>query len=432
MTVAILNASVLTTADTDPAAFSVSAGSNRILLEFTAFNGAGDTMTALTYGNQPMTLVAVTVENQSRIMYAWYLDEAGIAAAEDNIFRPTYVGSPAGARMHHVVVAVSNASQSAPSGVVTSDGDEPQTLAFTAQADAYGFSMVYSSDATNSWTWNNSWVERHDQSITGGTSSFGQKALSAGSETASVTPVDGTSANHMIAVMIQTATPPSTVAVSSVGAEDVVFDNELRVEVNGTDFEALQGTGTVQLHNTDPDETTPTTSVTQSIRSWSDRLIVIDVDKSTLGDNVFLEVTADSNGSAVIPLTVLDDTGTAPATRAAIPGQSFTEGVPFSLDVTGKFHHSNVQDSLTFSATGLPTGLSISEGGVISGTIDAGADASSPFSTVITVTDLDGNDITDAVSWTVTAATTVGESGTDVRKRRVREGRTGVCRLGRR
>ena len=48
-------------------------------------------------------------------------------------------------------------------------------------------------------------------------------------------------------------------------------------------------------------------------------------------------------------------------------------------------------DTLNYSATGLPAGLSIDAfSGLISGTIGSGADTDSPYSVTVTVTD-DGN-----------------------------------------
>ena len=44
-------------------------------------------------------------------------------------------------------------------------------------------------------------------------------------------------------------------------------------------------------------------------------------------------------------------------------------------------------DTLAFSATGLPAGITINSSGVISGTIGSGADAYSPYSVTITATD---------------------------------------------
>ena len=81
--------------------------------------------------------------------------------------------------------------------------------------------------------------------------------------------------------------------------------------------------------------------------------------------------------------------------------QSGAEGDPVSLTVAGSDPDS---DTITWSATGLPTGLSIDAGsGEISGTIGYEASASSPFSVTVTATD-DGspNLATDVVfAWTV-------------------------------
>jgi hypothetical protein len=60
-------------------------------------------------------------------------------------------------------------------------------------------------------------------------------------------------------------------------------------------------------------------------------------------------------------------------------------------------------DSLTFSATGLPPGLSIESGsGRISGTITQTAAAGSPYSVTVTVTDPGGKVDTASYTWTVT------------------------------
>ncbi len=64
-------------------------------------------------------------------------------------------------------------------------------------------------------------------------------------------------------------------------------------------------------------------------------------------------------------------------------------------------------DTLTYAATGLPTGLSINTStGLITGTISAGASTNSPFSTSITVSDDNFATVgaTDTFTWTVTVA----------------------------
>ncbi len=83
-------------------------------------------------------------------------------------------------------------------------------------------------------------------------------------------------------------------------------------------------------------------------------------------------------------------------TSVAVDNQSNVEGSTITdLDVAGNF---NDDDTLTFSASGLPTGLSINAAGVISGTI--AADAQGVYS--VTVTADDGDETTTQIfSWTV-------------------------------
>src|SRR5262249_34540920 len=58
---------------------------------------------------------------------------------------------------------------------------------------------------------------------------------------------------------------------------------------------------------------------------------------------------------------------------------------------------------LTYTATGLPTGLAInSSTGVISGTISQTADAGSPYTTTVTVSDGRGASTSTSFTWTVT------------------------------
>lgn len=89
----------------------------------------------------------------------------------------------------------------------------------------------------------------------------------------------------------------------------------------------------------------------------------------------------------------------APVVVTPIVDQSNAESDVVSLDVSGNFSDSG---TLTFTATGLPTTLTISSAGVISGTIDVGQAASSPFTVEVTASD--GTDtVSDTFTWTVTA-----------------------------
>ncbi|HSM42669.1 MAG TPA: putative Ig domain-containing protein, partial [Afifellaceae bacterium] len=90
----------------------------------------------------------------------------------------------------------------------------------------------------------------------------------------------------------------------------------------------------------------------------------------------------------------------APVVDAAIADQTNDDGDTVSLDVSGDFSDPD-GDSLTFSATGLPTGLSISSAGVISGTLPADASQSGPYTVVVTANDGEGGTVTDTFTWTV-------------------------------
>ena len=64
-------------------------------------------------------------------------------------------------------------------------------------------------------------------------------------------------------------------------------------------------------------------------------------------------------------------------------------------------------DSLTFTATGLPDGLSISTGGLVTGTVAVTAAASSPFTARITASDGRGGSVTGSFIWTVSAGVSI-------------------------
>jgi Putative Ig domain len=97
----------------------------------------------------------------------------------------------------------------------------------------------------------------------------------------------------------------------------------------------------------------------------------------------------------------------APAVTVADPGgQSNTEGDPVSLQLTA----TDANGTATFTAAGLPTGLSISSGGAITGTIAAGAAAAGPYD--ISVTASDGTySASQTFTWSVAPAVTITDPG---------------------
>jgi VCBS repeat-containing protein len=86
----------------------------------------------------------------------------------------------------------------------------------------------------------------------------------------------------------------------------------------------------------------------------------------------------------------------------AIANQSDVDTASIGLDVSIYFSDPN-GDTLSFSASGLPTGLSISSAGLISGTFDSNDALSGPFSVVVTASDGNGGSTNASFLWTVTA-----------------------------
>ena len=83
-----------------------------------------------------------------------------------------------------------------------------------------------------------------------------------------------------------------------------------------------------------------------------------------------------------------------PIVSAPIADQTSNDSDPISLDVSANFTDVD-GDTLTFSGTGLPPGLSINATGTISGTIDSSASAGGPYTVVVTADDGNGGTVTD-------------------------------------
>lgn len=104
----------------------------------------------------------------------------------------------------------------------------------------------------------------------------------------------------------------AALVISDVDTDNVVSNSQQNVVVTGSEFEALQGTGKVELvENSDYSGTI----ISQTIDSWSDTSIQFDVNSGALADtNCFLFVTTDSGSVGSIGITV----GTPPLTYQEI------------------------------------------------------------------------------------------------------------------
>ena len=125
-------------------------------------------------------------------------------------------------------------------------------------------------------------------------------------------------------------------------------------------------------------------------------------DASTVGGGVYtVDVTADDGTDKVTDTFTFTVSNVAPTVKTAISDQSADDGDSISLNVSGNFEDLDA-DSLSFTATGLPSGLSISSSGVISGTIASDASTVGGGVYTVDVTADDGTDkVTDTFTFTV-------------------------------
>lgn len=102
--------------------------------------------------------------------------------------------------------------------------------------------------------------------------------------------------------LYQTYTYDFPVTVTDVDTDEIVTNSQTNVVITGTEFEATQGTGKVELVQY---STYTGTKITQSIDSWSDTSIQIDITSGALADSTcFLFVTSDSAKQGYIAVTV--------------------------------------------------------------------------------------------------------------------------------
>ena len=115
--------------------------------------------------------------------------------------------------------------------------------------------------------------------------------------------------------------------------------------------------------------------------------------------NVVITAT-DSNGGSITDNFAWTVNDVLPVVTQ-IPNQTSNDAAVVSLNVASDFKENLSGVTLSYSETGLPTGLSMNSAGVISGTIAHTASAHGPFTVVITATDSNGGHVTDTFTWNV-------------------------------
>ncbi len=117
---------------------------------------------------------------------------------------------------------------------------------------------------------------------------------------------------------------------------------------------------------------------------------------------------SDGNGgtaTAIVTVTVVS-VNDAPTVSAPLPSQSGVDGAPVTIPIAGNFSDLD-RDTLSFTATGLPPGLTLSAGGVITGSIDRAASQGGPaangvYTVAVTASDGRGGTVTSSFVYTIT------------------------------
>ena len=173
---------------------TVGTGNDRLLVFMVAYENTSDTLiSTVRYGGQLLTKINGTAvgTNPTERIEVWYLKETGIVAATNTTFVMTYGGTTPTSQ-HFAAASYRNVLQTAPvlnSAINSTNASTPNPLpvSVTVAADGFAIGAVISGN-TGSFTWNNSWTEGTDQSLTSSNTTTGDHPVTAnGTDSASAT-----------------------------------------------------------------------------------------------------------------------------------------------------------------------------------------------------------------------------------------------------
>ena len=217
--------------------------------------------------------------------------------------------------------------------------------------------------------------------------------------------VDDGNGGTITTSVVYTISNPAPIALDD-GPIDITEDTALVLDIQANDDDPDGDVVTITAINGQPiavggSVTLPSGSV---VTLNADGTVEYDPAENLNGPDSFDYTITDADGasdtaSVDINILAVNDT---PETDADLPDRNNNDGETITpIDVSGSF--SDIEnDPLTFTATGLPPGLSIDPvTGVISGTLDSDASANGPYTVTITATDPSGDSISTDFEWTV-------------------------------
>ncbi len=198
-------------------------------------------------------------------------------------------------------------------------------------------------------------------------------------------------------------------AITAADFFEILYEKQQRVGIAGSGFGTTEPL--VYLAATD----IATSGDSLVLNSNSDTALEIkEIVLSTLSPGLlYLHVVNQTPGdefglSDSIPVLVNADPGISNVViRVGIdPVNLETSTAISTIEAAKHFFKRNAQGSLTYTATGLPTGLSIASAtGIVTGTPTAGS-----YTTTIRATDPNGDWVETSFSWSISSATTTGRS----------------------
>ncbi|WP_432199573.1 Ig-like domain-containing protein [Erythrobacter sp. W53] len=205
---------------------------------------------------------------------------------------------------------------------------------------------------------------------------------------------NGGTATAMVDVTVNPINDPP-VANPDMGT--TLEDTPVTVDLTGNDTDA----------DGDPLTVTAANAANGTVVINGDGTVTYTPDPDFNGTDTITYTISDGNGgfaTSTATITVTPDND-APVAATPIAPQTNNDDAPVVLDVSGNFTDVD-GDTLTFTATGLPAGLSIDAAGNITGTIDNSASQGGPagdgvYTVEVTADDGNGGTVTTTFIWTV-------------------------------